>query len=175
MKRKLNKRAVALLVCLAVLLTVVAGATLAILITGTEQLKNIFTPAKVMVEVQEGTLTGQTLSDVTVKNTGNTSAFIRVALVVTWKDDAGNIWIEQPQHTLTGGTNWKQIGNFLYYTDSVSAGNATDALPTIQVTSAAPDGYSLSIEVLASGIQSTPETVVKNEWNVQVTAGKITG
>lgn len=175
MKRKLNKRAVALLVCLAVLVTVAVGATLAILITGTEQLLNIFTPANVAVEVQKGTLTSQTLLGAKVENTGNTTAYIRVALVVTWKDGAGNIWIEAPQYTVADNSDWMEKHDFLYYTRPVSPGD-TVTIPEICVTSTAPGGYSLAIEVLSSGIQATPMTVVAQEWQVTVdSAGKITG
>ena len=41
-------------------------------------------------------------------------------------------------------------------------------------TANVPDGYHLSVEIAASAIQSVPETVVADEWNVVLTDGKIT-
>ena len=38
-----------------------------------------------------------------------------------------------------------------------------------------PDGYHLSVEIVASAIQSAPDSVVQNMWHVTVENGKITG
>ena len=53
MKRKLNKRSVALLVSLTVILTAAVGVTLAYIFTNTKPLENIFTPARVSCAVVE--------------------------------------------------------------------------------------------------------------------------
>lgn len=37
-----------------------------------------------------------------------------------------------------------------------------------------PQGHHLSVEIVASAIQSSPETVVENVWHVTVTDGRIT-
>ena len=52
---KLNKRAVALLVSLVALLTVVAGITVAFLIDNTDGIENAFTPSRVDCEVIDKT------------------------------------------------------------------------------------------------------------------------
>ena len=38
-----------------------------------------------------------------------------------------------------------------------------------------PEGYHLSVEILASAIQSEPSSVVAEQWGVTVTDGNITG
>ena len=38
----------------------------------------------------------------------------------------------------------------------------------------APEGYLLSVEILASAIQSEPSSVVAEQWGVTVTDGNIT-
>lgn len=199
MKRKFNKRSVALLVTLAVILVATVGVTLAFIITGTGPLANIFNPAKVQSAINEtinGTVaTGQVNNvnnNVTVKenvsitNTGNTDAYIRVAVVITWKDSAGNVYGQLPvagtDYSLTyaADTGWMQIDGFYYYTEAVAPGAATGILIDEcqqKRTLTGEDGeiYTLSVEIVASAIQADPETVVEQQWGVAVTDGVITG
>lgn len=65
-------------------------------------------------------------------------------------------------------TGWEKAADgFWYYTSPVAPKAATDVLiqQCMQLRSAAPAGYTLSVEVIASAIQATPDNVVKDSWN----------
>lgn len=185
MKRKLNKRAVALLVCLTVILTAAVGVTLAIIFTGTDALENIFTPAQVSCAVVENgqPYTATKLSDGTgisalqVKNTGNTDAYIRASIVVVWKNTDGDVYAKTPvlgtdyNMTLSLGTNssaeqWVKGGDGFYYFTSPVAANAVtgNLIASASYTANAPAGYSLYVEVVASALQAKPTSVVCDVW-----------
>lgn len=166
--------AVLLIVCLS------AGGTLAFLLTRTETTKNVFSPGKVACEVTE-TFTADVKSNVAVQNTGNTDAYIRAAINVTWmKNDtnAGDqtVTAKVPQqgrdYTMSFYENseWLQgADGYWYYTKPVAPGASTGALidecklmPGAEV----PEGYHLSVEIISSAIQSSPAAVVQGEWHV---------
>ena len=166
--------AVLLIVCLS------AGGTLAFLLTRTETTKNVFSPGKVACEVTE-TFTAVVKSNVAVQNTGNTDAYIRAAINVTWmKDDtaAGDqtVTAKVPQQgrdytmSLSVNSGWLQgTDGYWYYTIPVASGASTGTLideckllPGAEV----PEGYHLAVEIISSAIQSSPAAVVQGEWHV---------
>lgn len=158
-------------------LCLVGGSTLAYLVTGTGPLTNLFTPGKVTCEVNS-TIDSNVAQNVTVKNTGTVSAYIRAAVVVNWVDDSGNVSANPPEEgdyiiTYTPNSGWKHAADgFWYYTQPVAAGASTAQFIQAcqQTRSAAPTGYHLSVEVVASAIQVTPDSVVKSVWESGVTA-----
>ena len=84
---KLNRKKGILLLAAAMLILVCGvGSTLAYLATQTGQVQNTFEPAYVRSSVIEESWNDGNLvkSNVTIKNTGNVSAYIRAAIVVTW-------------------------------------------------------------------------------------------
>ena len=179
MKRKLNKRSVALLVSLAVILTAAVGVTLAYIFTNTDALQNIFTPAQVSCAVVEN---GEDYTDnyvdvkskgnVSIRNTGNTNAYIRVAIIVTWKAEDGTVYAQTPviasadslndySMTLNLADGWsKGTDGYYYYAPAVSPDGLTNVLITSAIQNAtgpkdAEDRqYYLSIEIVASAIQA---------------------
>ena len=159
---KLNKRAVALLVSLVALLTVVVGVTVAFIIDGTNGITNTFTPSRVACQVvdnQDGTYT--------VKNIGDTDAYIRVSILINWKNDAGNIYAQAPQFTVEPGQGWvKGSDGYYYYTKSVAPGDVINSDLTVTVTTETLSGYTLTVEVVASAVQATVDAV--NDWSAGV-------
>ena len=173
MKRK-NKKAVVMLVSLVLLVCVTVGATLALLIDQSGPLKNIFNPSKVTTSVEE-TLNGNTKSNVMIANTGDTDAYIRAAVVVTFKSADGQIHAQKPvegtDYTVSyalEADGWKKIGGIWYYKGEVDAnGGETEALIKSIApapTSTAPTDYFLNVEIIASGIQSEPIDAVRDVW-----------
>lgn len=155
------------------------GVTAAYLISITPTISNEFTPAHVTCEVEES-FDGNVKTDVKIRNTGNTDAFIRATIVANWVSaDDGKILssapIEGTDYTVEWGNgNWfKGTDGFWYYKPSVSADSVTDNLINSAQSISSPDGYILSIKILATAIQSNPETAVEDEWGVTVENSKI--
>ncbi len=162
---KLNKRAVVLLVSLVVLLTVVVGVTVAFIIDGTNGITNTFTPSRVACQVVDKT--GNTY---TVKNIGDTDAYIRATVLVNWKNAAGNVYALTPEFGVTPGDDWV-LGSdgYYYYTKSVAPnGTVIDSVLTVSVTPGDPPSseYTLTVEVVASAVQATADAV--DDWSNSV-------
>lgn len=163
-------KAVTLMASLLVVLGLAVGGTVALLFDITEPVENNFTTAKVTTGVDENFVNG-VKSNVKIRNTGDTEAWIRAAVVVTWQDAQGNVLGEAPK----AGTDYTIVWNytkwvtgndgFYYYTDAVAASAATGELITScePVEGKTPDGYNLCVEILGSGIQSWPLKVFNTE------------
>lgn len=170
------------LLILAVVLAI--GGTLAYIIANTVSVENKFTPGEVRCEVLEDPFDKITKSNVRIKNTGNTAAYIRATYVVTWQKDDGTVNGKMPvvgtDYTIVfaDNTGWELIGDYWYYTSPVAAGGETGVLIAsckLAEGAAVPTGYHLSVEIIASAIQSEPASVVAEKWHVAVDNGKITG
>lgn len=175
------KRSLVLVVSLLALVLVVAGGTLAWL-TAQDSVSNSFTPAHVSCTVEE-TFKGTDKSNVTIKNTSDVPAYIRAYIVVTWKDVQGNVYgqlpVEDTDYTITYGnsTGWKKVGDYYYYTDAVPSGDPTGVLIrecTLADSAVVPEGYDLSVEIIAEAIQSLPARAVQDAWGVTINNGAVT-
>ena len=165
-------RATVLLMAILMLIGVVAGSTVAYLITKTDGVANTFEYGKVSCDVGE-TFDGTTKKDVYVTNTGNISAYIRATYVINWLDTDGNIVASVPDGysyslTLNPGNKWKKIGDYYYYPDPVAPDHLTDgSLLTCTVEypqDLANPEYTLSVEILATAVQSQPASAVTDAW-----------
>ena len=184
-----SRKALFALVSVLVLVFAAVGVTVAYLQTQTDPLENEFTPAKVSCEVAE-TFDGSVKSDVSIRNTGDTDAFIRVSVVANWvqideNSDVTLVHAQQPvinkDYTLTladnFNANWlKDSNGFYYYKNAVKPNEATDTLiKECTLIGEAPAGYRLAVEIVASAIQASPETVAEEHWKVTVENNTITG
>lgn len=187
------KRLATLLVSLLLVLGVAVGGTVAFLSTRTDRKVNTFTPSEVTCEVTE-TFQNNVKSHVAVKNTGDTTAFIRAAINVTWmkNEEAGTEYNAADQTvsakvplkgtdysiTLAENNNWIQgADGYYYYKLPVDPQGSTEVLIEdckLQESASVPDGYHLSVEIVASAIQSAPDSVVQDMWHVTVANGIIT-
>ena len=173
---KSNKKSITMLVSLILIITIGVGGTLAYLITSTGEVKNTFTPSQVVISVDEE-FDGNTKSDVKISNHNDSvKAYIRAAIVVNWMDKDGNVWAAKPEkgtdYTMTTGDGWTLgADGYYYHKGAVNPGESTSDLikSAAPVAGMAPDGYYLSIEILAQGIQadgvdSTGKTPVELAW-----------
>lgn len=188
MKKYISKKTI-LLTSVALLLLVAVGTTLAYLVTTPETVENTFTPSRVSCAVVEdgsdpvsGALvnTGDSKNNVQIKNTGDTDAYIRVAVVVNWKNaDGTKTWAQKPVE----GTDYKIVyglsddgwvkgsDGFYYYSKAVSPKELTTILireamladGAIPPTGTDNTQYYLSVEIVASAIQAT--VVAVNDWS----------
>lgn len=169
------KRSGILLAAVIVLLAGAVGGTWAFLVAQSEPVQNNFTYAHVSCTIKEK-FDGTTKSDVQIQNTGDIPAYIRARIVVTWKDVNGNVSstvpVKDSDYTITfNETDWKQEGDYWYCKTAVDAKDFTPVLITkCEKTGDAPDGYDLSVEILADAIQSEPANAVKEAWGYTPTA-----
>ena len=171
--KNMKKKSVLMLAAMVLLLTFAVGGTIAYLITSAGPVTNTFEPAKVTSAVNEpGWTNGDSLKqNVTISNTGNTSAYIRAAIVVTWKDADNCTMSEKPttgDYSLVIGSDWVKDGDYYYYKNGVPAGKPTTNL----IVSCSPSKYyaderKLCVEVIGSAIQSSgiPGETYLNAWS----------
>ena len=183
MERKHNSKALTLLVCLVVLIAATVGGTLAYLMASTQPVKNEFVSSKVSCAVVEDPFDGTKKTNVQIQNTGDTKAYIRATVVVTWKNDKGEVYATTPQkdtdYTIDFNPNkdwFEGADGFWYHLTEVAPCTHTETqehngcMTGVLIKSCspidgkAPEEYSLSVEILASAIQSAPDRVVEGEW-----------
>ena len=168
-------RTIVLLVASILLITTAVGSTVAFLTTKTEPVENTFEYAKVSCEVTE-TFDMNAGRCVQVRNTGTIDAYIRATYVVNWVDALENIVASDPEgysYSLTENpdSKWTKIGDYYYYLTPVAPNDSTlGSLLTCTATYPDNPEYTLSVEILAEAIQSTPENAVTNAWNVTVSS-----
>lgn len=162
-----------LMVAVLAMVICIVGASVAFIIASTNDVVNKFTPSSVSCEVEE-TLNGSTKSNVSITNTGDTDAYIRAMVNITWKNEAGEVYgASQPvvdtDYTIdyadTSNTGWtKGADGFWYYNSVVAPSEKTGVLIetcTTKEGSTPPEGYFLSVEILADAIQ---ENAVTDAW-----------
>ncbi|MBR5516547.1 MAG: hypothetical protein IKU53_01120 [Firmicutes bacterium] len=173
-KSKIGAIGILVLVCV-----MLSAVTMAYVFTQTIPVVNKFTPSKVASTVVES-FDGTTKSNVLVKNSGDTEAYIRAAVVITWVNDTtGEVYpikpvvkkdynIDFPTEDPSVESHWELAADgFWYYKIPVAPnGGVTTTFidKCVAVDANTPDGYSLSVEIVSSAIQSTPTTVVAQQW-----------
>lgn len=171
--RRRSGKSAALLVSLLLLLTVTVGGTIAFLMDSDGPLNNLFNPSQVTTKVEE-TLSGNTKEDVYITNTGDTDAWIRAAVVITWQDSEGNVYGQAPvkgtDYTITWGNEWLSgKDGFYYWPNPVVAnggktGNLIASCTANRTVTVGETTYYLTVEIIGSGIQSKPISVFYAEW-----------
>ena len=196
MKRYINKKSI-IITSVVLLLLVAVGTTLAYVFTETEPVENTFIPSRVSCAVVEngkepvsGSLVNisDSKNNVQIQNTGDTDAYIRVAVTVNWMNaDGTRVWAQKPiqntDYTITYNLSkdgWFDGGDGFYYYSKAVSPTSPNNLTEILISNAAlmsgvtaPVGtdntqYYLSIEIVASAIQSTPASTVSDQWGVTV-------
>lgn len=176
--------AIKLVICLILLLMISVGGTIAFVVTHTSEIRNTFTESVVKCEVDE-TFKDNVKSNVSIKNTGDTTAYIRAFVNVTWMNESKQVVAsvspkEKTDYEINYSTSgWiKGSDGYYYYSLPVQPNNNTAVLIDscrLLETASAPDGYYLSVEIVCSAIQSTPVSVVSDIWHVQLSGDKIVG
>lgn len=173
-------KAGAFIISLLVLLTVTVGGTVAYLVANTIPVVNTFTPSQVSCKVEE-TFTNNVKSNITVENTSNINAYLRVKLVSYRVNDAnqhiGGI-ATIPAFDL--GTDWvKHTDGYYYYTEPVAPNGITPSLiadNSLALTGSYTDadGGKQVIEVMAEAIQAEPARAVGEAWGVSISENSVT-
>ena len=179
---RMSKLAI-LFIAVVMLIGAVVGSTVAFLVTKTAPVENKFTYASVSCTVSES-FNGTTKEKVQIQNTGTTDAYIRATYVVSWLNKDGSI-APVPQGTTPDGyilsisenpnKAWtKGTDGYFYYLTPVAPGGLTDG-SLVNCTVTYPQGvepeYILSVEILATAVQSTPAKAVQEAWGVTPVSG----
>lgn len=161
----------ALLIVSAVLILAVGvTATLAYL-SDSEDVTNTFTPSRVTCYVNE-TVTDSTKSNVTIQNTGDIDAYIRVAVVANWVK--GDSIVAPATVSITPANGWFKAGDYYYYPAKVAANGITSNLYSGDITAgtALIEGAELKVDILAEAIQAESDAI--NNWTaVSVSNGAL--
>ena len=175
--------AIKLVICLILLLMISVGGTIAFVVTHTSEIRNTFTESVVKCEVDE-TFKNNVKSNVSIKNTGDTTAYIRAFVNVTWMNESGQVASVSPKENtdyeiIYSTSGWiKGSDGYWYYSLPVQPNDKTAVLINscqLLETASAPYGYYLSVEIVCSAIQSTPVSVVRDIWHVQLRENEIVG
>ena len=186
----IRKKLIALIVSLALVVSLSVGGTLAWLNDKSETVTNTFKAGQITTDVKE-TLDNGVKSNVYITNSttneNGVDAYIRANVVISWQkknaDGTYSVYAESPKSTdyditfnLDSQNNgqWvKADDGFYYWTKPVAPGEETGVLISeckLTENPVIPDGYSLCVEIISSGIQTVPTTVVETEWGVTVNA-----
>lgn len=161
--------------CVCILACAAVSGSLAWLISTPEPVVNSFIPGVVTIEVDEK-FDGSTKSDVSIKNTGNVPAYIRVALVSAWVDDKGNIAAKHASLddcNITRGDDFDQFwfkgtDGFYYCKTVIEPEGSTPILIKSCTVKGEEHEYDFELQVIASAVQSLPTTTVEAVWPVVV-------
>lgn len=169
-KRLFGVKGIVLAVCIALAVGSAAVGTVAFMSRKTEPMEMGFDPTEVSCEVVE------TKGGYRISNTGETAVYVRVLPVITWQND-GQIYVkkqpvENEDYSITYNTDdWFMDGGYYYYRLPLYAGClTTDLIEDFEVADVAeaPEGYSLTLELAVSVIQSNPENAVSDNWGMSV-------
>lgn len=173
--RNSRKKQIILFICLVLISVFAIGSTMALLNSATVPVTNEFERADITCEVTE-TFDGTTKSNVSIKNTAEddkVSGYIRAVVLVSWQDGNGNVYGKQPvqgtDYNITYGTGWDVIDGYYYWPNVVAPGESTGILikECTEVKGKAPNGYALTVDIIAEIIQSNPEDAVKDAWKYE--------
>jgi len=168
-----SKFYITLMATLAILCVTVVG-TIAFIADESDDVVNTFTLSKVTTSVVEDIETAPGVKqNVKIQNTGDTEAYIRAAVVVTWQDAYGNVYGQKPVNDIDYNIEFKteyetsdkwtlENDGFWYWGKEVAPNGLTDVLITScsPIAGRVPEGFNLAVEIIGSGIQSRPDNVV---------------
>lgn len=160
-------RTAVLLIAVLLLITTAVGSTAAFLVTKTEPVEESFAYAQVSCQVTDA---------LAVQNTGTAQAYIRASYAVNWLDVDGYIAAAAPEGyscgLLENQDDWTEGGDgYFYYPYPVAPGSEAPSLLTCSPSYPEDPEYTLSVEVVAEAIQSTPAEAAEEAWGVTVSDG----
>ena len=172
-----NKKLIAVL---ALVLILVAGFASAYMRKQTQTIENDFRPPNVSCRVNEN-FDGTYKSDITITNTGNYKAYVRLRIVSYWLDEKGEIIFRESDpvdiSSILNSDDWvADIPNNTYYykkaiDPSVSTNNLLKNGTTIQLKTEGE--YTQVVDIFAEAILAAlnvdePAKTVVTAWGVTV-------
>ena len=156
-----GKKAILLCVLTIALVTAAVGSTLAMVITRTQTINNVFRPAEIEISSWSGN---------DIINSGTVAVYVRAAVVVTWASESNpkEILSIAPEagvdYTLTLTDGWfKAKDGFYYHIAPLSAAQSTTLIANFEQTGTM-EGHVLNVQVVSSAIQTNPTEAVESSW-----------
>ena len=178
-----RKNLIRIVIVLTVVLVLLCGTTLALMFRQTSLVTNAFETAIVDCQVHEQTDTGSVMasakSSITVENTGNIPAYIRVRFVSYWVDGEGHVVGKASEMPVISydETTWFEQNGIYYCRTPIAVGGYTPELlqsgKTIVLRADAETRYRQVLEVFADAIQSEPPRAVTSSWEVDISGDNI--
>ena len=166
MKRKSIRRLWQILLSVALVVVIaVAVPVYARYIKKTDMVTNTFSPADTSDPVIEEEFDKETKTDVRV-SVGELKypVYVRVSIVVTWKDSKGIVFYQKPSDVtdyqlelVLEDWDFNKEDGYYYYKYPVPSNGTTSILIkscTQRPGAKAPDGYTLSVEIIAQTVQA---------------------
>ena len=158
------KRKSTLLIALLLIAVFAVSGTLAYLVANTEAVENKFTLGSIIPEIEEN-VGGGYKKDVTIKNSGNSPAYIRVAVVAN-KIDEDNVTGPADVSSYLGGENWHFKDGYWYYTKVVDAGDSTTDLVEKDILLEGIQVTILAEAIQAEGTNAEGVPAVVDAWGI---------
>lgn len=173
-------RIISYLLLLAVIIAVSIPLASAYMVKQTEKISNVIEIAQVSCSVSEK-FDGQKKTSVTINNTSNIEAYIRVRVVSYWQDSKGNTVArasEMPEFTVSNAWIADTANQTYYCKTPIKAGDATPEFlannffillrSDTQIHNDVVYEYHQVVEIIAEAIQSLPADAVTSSWGVTV-------
>lgn len=173
-KRLIIKNSLFMQISILLLICLVTG-SVAYLIKQ-NSLKNEFLIGEVKTEVVEDfDINNKIKQDVRIKNIGNVPIYIRAKIVISWKDEQGNILEGIPEENVdysikfSETSNWiKSNDGYYYYKKAIEQNTTTDILIEECKQIKEYEDKILEVSIANQAIQGSPIKAVTEAWNVQV-------
>lgn len=174
----MSRRAVLLVLSVALILSVSIGGTLAYLIRETESKTNTFIPGDVTTSTEE-TFDNNVKTDVFVKNADGIEklpVYVRAKIVFNWIDKDGETVLSEPVNMDSleidwvgenGNSDWKKVGDYYYYQQVLQPGAQTSNLikRCLPKDKAGPVDARLQVTILTQSIQAyQTKAAVEAAW-----------
>ena len=172
-KIKISQKMIIALALVAIIAISAVGTSVAYLMSKTSPLDNSFAPVYVSCEVVK-----EADGSIRIENTGDITAYMRVAIIANWVNADGNVYGIAPKagvdYEIVLNANdraWYEGSDGFYY-HALSVEPDAFSAPIIQevnTLSESPEsGYTLSFHVAAMAIQADPARAVESAWGVTV-------
>lgn len=157
-----GRKAILLCVLIIALVASTIGTTLAMIMTRTQTINNVFRPAEIELSSWSGN---------DIINSGTVPSYVRAAVVVTWVSESNSKEIlsvspeEKVDYTITLADGWfKAKDGFYYFSNPLSAAQSINLITAFEQTGTM-EGYVINVQVVSSAIQTNPTEAVESSWS----------
>ena len=170
-----------MLASLVLLLTVTIGATLAVLVTNTDAVENVFLPAKAGIEIVED-FDGSEKKSVQIQNTGDADVYVRVALLKqkTATNEGTTTVVNGMmlgEGDVTVGKDWVLAADgYYYYLKRVGTGEAGVTANLLGAPLKVEKDTVISVlaqAIQADGVDAKGNKPIELAWGVDIEGGQL--